>query len=206
VPVSYGCWRRAGGRENGPLPSPSLRTRCASRPVFERPRAQGSRKIAGHGVRESSREHFVMSPSRLNGEPPCRTGTAELRQAHPDRANIARFIAETVEELLANDAGNPGSHCNEFSRMTMRYAHLSPAFLSADVIGRRRRSEVPGFVRKLAPRAGFEPATLRLTASGRFAILLVLRGFASGRSVQFTDVRRQIVHRLITGLQALGVS
>ena len=82
-------------------------------------------------------------------------------------------------------------------KMTMRYAHLSPAFLSAevslldppkpasptlvkdkkskraqkghgDVSNVAPRSRVPDLsCRNLAPRAGLEPATLRLTAAAR---------------------------------------
>ena len=71
-------------------------------------------------------------------------------------------------------------------RMVLRYAHLSPAYLTAEVrlldvtpprgttkgqekgkvrvrrAGARRKSR--NFLRKLAPRGGLEPATLRLTA------------------------------------------
>ncbi len=80
-------------------------------------------------------------------------------------------------------------------KMTMRYAHLSPTFLSAEVSlldpppppapttpkgkakskrARKGRSgpvsdsaetDVSDFIRKMAPQAGFEPATLRLTAT-----------------------------------------
>ncbi len=72
-------------------------------------------------------------------------------------------------------------------KMTMRYAHLSPAFLSAEVglldppappkpnrkgqekgnVLQRRieaRRRWGNFRRKLAPQVGFEPTTLRLTA------------------------------------------
>src|SRR5262245_3189504 len=88
-------------------------------------------------------------------------------------------------------------------KMTMRYAHLSPAFLQAEIslldepspdslTEKRARkgqlyppvsespSEVPDFVMwRLAPRAGLETATLRLTGWYRLSIVLILRGFSS---------------------------
>jgi hypothetical protein len=94
-------------------------------------------------------------------------------------------------------------------KMTMRYAHLSRAFLSAEVSlldpptppsptpekgkngkkGKKRakrierqgsRSTVPHFLRNLAPRAGLEAATLRLTEGTR-PFCRLLRCFARKR-------------------------
>ena len=56
---------------------------------------------------------------------------------------------------------------------------------------------------ELAPRAGFEPATLRLTGWCRWAIVLILRGFSSTETVLVPGVREQIVHGLIAAAQRL---
>jgi hypothetical protein len=55
-----------------------------------------------------------------------------------------------------------------------------------------------GPVKKMAPRAGLEPATLRLTESCRSYLLLALRGCSSGGRLLLPGVRQQIVHKLIT--------
>ncbi len=48
--------------------------------------------------------------------------------------------------------------------------------------------------KELAPQAGLEPATLRLTALCRLSILLVLRGVSSDATTLLPGVREQIVH------------
>ena len=47
---------------------------------------------------------------------------------------------------------------------------------------------------ELAPQAGFEPATLRLTGSRRWSILLVLVGLARATCAVLSGVREKIVH------------
>src|SRR5262245_55811756 len=49
-------------------------------------------------------------------------------------------------------------------------------------------------LRRLAPRAGLEPATLRLTECSRLSILLILRACSSGAIVLLPGVRKEIVH------------
>jgi hypothetical protein len=48
--------------------------------------------------------------------------------------------------------------------------------------------------RRLAPRAGLEPATLRLTGCSRLSTLLILRACSSGAILLIPRVREQIVH------------
>jgi hypothetical protein len=54
-------------------------------------------------------------------------------------------------------------------------------------------------LKQLAPRAGLEPATLRLTGSCRCRFSLVLRWFSPTENLPLPGVREQIVHRLFTG-------
>ena len=66
-----------------------------------------------------------------------------------------------------------------------------------------KRSQIGCFTegslrKRLAPQAGFEPATLRLTGSRRLSILLVLRRFSSDGDLLLPGVRCQIDHKLIT--------
>ena len=64
----------------------------------------------------------------------------------------------------------------------------------------RRKGGRPQIIVRLAPQAGFEPATLRLTGSCRLSILLVLRAFSSDGNLLLPGVREQIVHGLFTAL------
>jgi len=95
-------------------------------------------------------------------------------------------------------------------RMVMRYAHLSPEHLSAEVglldstialppapteterteraikgqraaTRHRRSAKVVGFPKRLAPQAGFEPATLRLTVASVFSINELYRASSSNK-------------------------
>ena len=56
------------------------------------------------------------------------------------------------------------------------------------------------FREKMAPQAGLEPATLRLTAECRYLDSRVLRAGSSGENLVLRDVRQNIVQRLFRQL------
>ena len=70
-----------------------------------------------------------------------------------------------------------------------------PSVINQVCVGSNRNRRIGGFSsRDSAPRAGLDPATLRLTGWCRFTILLILRACSSGGILLLPGVREEIVH------------
>ena len=67
-------------------------------------------------------------------------------------------------------------------------------------VKRRRKIRRPQVIERMAPRAGLEPATLRLTGQCRCDFSVVLRWFSPCEDLLIPGVREGIVHGLFTGL------